>query len=78
MVPKMEVPMDGKILEAKFLKADAVATLLQISQKDVYNKAARGAIPCVHLFGGRRMRFKRADIEKLLDPSNCESENRIE
>lgn len=56
--------------EEPLLIADEVARLLRIKPATVYEAAAKGRIPCVRLWEGRRkalVRFRRTDIQRLMD-----------
>lgn len=47
-----------------------VAALLSVQPSTVYAAAARGRIPCVRLWEGKRramIRFRPADIQRLID-----------
>ncbi len=57
-------------METPLLTAEDVARLLNIKPSTVYDAAARGRIPAVRLWEGRRrplIRFRREDIEKLIE-----------
>ena len=51
------------------LTAREVAALLRLAPSTVFDAAARGDLPCVRLWRGRRkslLRFRRQDIEELV------------
>ena len=51
------------------LTPNQVAGLLSVQPSTVYAAAARGAIPCVRLWKGRRrtlLRFRLEDIERII------------
>ena len=51
------------------LTPNQVAGLLSVQPSTIYAAAARGAIPCVRLWKGRRrtlLRFRREDIDRLI------------
>ncbi len=51
------------------LTAKEVADLLRLAPSTVFDAAARGDLPCVRLWRGRRkslLRFVRSDIEALI------------
>lgn len=55
--------------DSPLLTPREVASLLRIKPSTVFDAAARGDIPCVRLWRGRRkslLRFRRADIENLI------------
>ena len=57
-------------METPLLTAEDVARLLNIKPSTVYDAAARGRIPAVRLWEGRRrplIRFRREDIEQLIE-----------
>jgi excisionase family DNA binding protein len=61
--------MSGHELREQLLTAKEVADLLRLSPSTVFDAAARGDLPCVRLWRGRRkslLRFRRSDIERLL------------
>ena len=52
------------------LTAEEVARILRLKPATIYEAAARGRIPSVRLWKGRRktlIRFRREDIEQLID-----------
>ena len=57
-------------MDEPLMTAEEVARLLNVKPSTVYDAAARGRIPAVRLWQGSRrclLRFKRSDIEKLID-----------
>ena len=55
--------------EAALLTAEEVARLLRVKPATVYDAAARGRIPTVRLWEGRRkalLRFRRSEIEAFI------------
>jgi len=62
----------------EIMKADETAEMLRISRSGLYSLVAKGDVPAIRLFGRRNLRFKRADIERLLMPEGCEYENHVE
>ena len=53
----------------QLLTAEQVARRLQVKPATVYDAAAKGRIPTVRLWKGRRkalLRFRRQDIEQLI------------
>ena len=57
-------------MEAPLLTAEEVARLLNIKPSTVYDAAARGRIPSVRLWEGRRrplLRFRPEDIDQLVE-----------
>jgi excisionase family DNA binding protein len=58
------------------LTAHEVAVLLNLRTVTVYAAAAKGRIPCVTLWKGRRrnlLRFRREDIEALIKSNRLDS-----
>ncbi len=56
-------------METPLITAEAVAKLLSVKVSTVYDAVARGRIPVVRLWSGRRrplLRFRREDIETLI------------
>ena len=56
-------------MEKPLVKAEQVARLLNIKLSTVYDAVARGRIPAVRLWKGRRrplLRFRPEDIEELI------------
>ena len=56
-------------MEAPLLKAEDVARLLNIRVSTVYDAVARGRIPAVRLWEGRRrplLRFRQEDVERWI------------
>ena len=56
-------------METPLITAEAVAKLLSVKVSTVYDAVARGRIPAVRLWSGRRrplLRFRRQDIERLI------------
>ena len=54
----------------QLLTAKEVADLVRLSPSTVFDAAARGDLPCVRLWRGRRksvVRFRRSDIERLIE-----------
>ena len=54
----------------QLLTAKEVADLLRLAPSTVFDAAARGDLPCVRLWRGRRksvLRFRRSDIESLME-----------
>ncbi len=68
--------MDGKTASAEILTTVEAAAMLKISRGGLYNLVSRGEIPHIRLFGRRSLRFRREDIEKLLEPGNGTSRNK--
>jgi len=57
-------------LDLPLLTAQEVAELLRVRPSTVYDAAARGRLPCVKLWQGRRrsvVRFVRGDIERFIN-----------
>ena len=66
--------MSGKEGAEQLLTAKEVADLLRLAPSTVFDAAARGDLPCVRLWRGRRkslLRFRRADIEALIAGSSA-------
>ena len=56
--------------QENLLKAEDVASILQIKTSTVYDAVAKGRIPCIRLWRGQRrslIRFRADDIEKLIE-----------
>lgn len=61
--------MSGNDAAEQLLTAKEVAGLLRLAPSTVFDAAARGKLPCVRLWRGRRkslIRFKRSDIEAMI------------
>ncbi len=58
---------------AEVLTANEAATLLRVSRAGFYAAVRKGGIPYYRLFGRKSLRFKRADVERLLKPGRSES-----
>ena len=61
--------MSGKEATEQLLTAKEVADLLRLAPSTVFDAAARGNLPCVRLWRGRRksvLRFRRSDLEELI------------
>lgn len=48
-----------------WMDADEAAAFLRLTRKALYAAVARGQVPA-HRLGRRRLRFRRADLERLL------------
>ena len=57
---------------AEILTAVEAAALLRVSRGGFYNAVHKGGIPFYRLFGRKSLRFRRADIERLLKPDGKE------
>ena len=55
---------------AEVLTADEAAKLLRVSRAGFYHAVRKGGIPHIRLFGRKNLRFRRVDIEGLLEPVN--------
>ena len=56
-------------MESPLLRAEDVARLLNVRVSTIYDAVARGRIPAVRLWEGRRrplLRFRREDIEQVI------------
>lgn len=56
----------------RLLTAKEVADLFRLAPSTIFDAAARGIIPCVRLWRGKRksvVRFRRVDIEALIGPA---------
>lgn len=49
----------------ELLTAEEVAHILKLKVQTVYAKACKGEIPSIKV-GGKNLRFKKSDIEKLI------------
>jgi len=61
--------MSNKEPMGELLTAKEVADLLRLAASTVFDAAARGDLPCVRLWRGRRktlVRFRRSEIEELM------------
>ena len=61
--------MSGKESQEQLLTAKEVADLLRLAPSTVFDAAARGDLPCVRLWRGRRkslLRFRRDEIEAFI------------
>ncbi len=67
--------MDGKTSNTEILTADEAASLLKMSRGGFYNAIHKGGIPYFHLFGRKTLRFRRVDIERLLEPVRDKTED---
>lgn len=54
-------------VEDRLLTVQEAADYLRFAVQTVYNKVNRGEIPCVKI--GRTLRFRRADLDSLLQPA---------
>jgi len=55
--------------QSELLTAEEVASLLRVKPSTVYDAAARGVLPVLRLWKGKRrtlIRFQRADIELFI------------
>jgi excisionase family DNA binding protein len=55
--------------QSELLTAEEVASLLRVKASTVYDAAARGVLPVLRLWKGRRrtlIRFQRADIDNFI------------
>jgi excisionase family DNA binding protein len=55
--------------DSMLLTVEEVAALLRLKPSSIYDAAARGRLPAVRLWTGRRrsvVRFRRADIERFI------------
>ena len=67
-------PRTMETQENSLLTAEQVAVILNLKPSTIYDAAARGRIPCVRLWQGRRravVRFRREEIEKLIRERSC-------
>ena len=55
---------------AEILTASESAELLRVSRAGFYQAVRKGGIPYYRLFGRKSLRFKRVEIEGLLEPVN--------
>ena len=55
---------------AEVLLASEASELLRMSRAGFYNALRKGDIPFYRLLGRRSLRFRREDIEALLQPGN--------
>ena len=64
---------------AQLMTADEVGKVLRLKPATVYEGAASGRIPCVRLWKGNRrdlVRFRRQDIERLIEERSIPAERR--
>ncbi len=54
--------------DAELLKPDEVDVLLRLEDGQAVRLARRGALAAIFLNGGKIVRFRRSDIERLLVP----------
>ena len=69
----MAVNLTMSMSEAMLLTAKEVAEILRVAPSTIYGAAARGDIPCVRPWHGRRkslLRFRRRDIEALIQTTD--------
>ncbi len=61
-------------MDDQLITAEEVAHLLRIKLSTVYDAVAKGRLPAVRLWRGRRrslIRFRRDEIEELLRKRSC-------
>ena len=61
-------------MDTPLLTPNEVAAILSVQPSTVYAAAARGAIPCVRLWEGKRramIRFRAEDIDRLIKERTC-------
>jgi excisionase family DNA binding protein len=59
--------------QSELLTAEEVASLLRVKASTVYDAAARGVLPVLRLWKGKRrtlIRFQRADIDSFIRESS--------
>ena len=65
-------------MDDRLITSEEVAELLSVKPQTVRDAAWRGKIPCVRLWTGKKkslLRFKRSDIDKLIEDRSIPARN---